>query len=209
MTFTDRAEAGRLLAAELRKYGDGAVVYALPRGGVETAAEVAHALDAPLDLIIARKIGHPFSPEYAVGAVTETGPLVWNEAERAGLDDIWAKQAEATERAEAKRRRQLYLEDRKPISAAGKTAILVDDGIATGLTMQAAVQDIKNQQPEKIIVAVPVAPQDSIDALAEAVDEVIVLDDPNNFLGAVGPHYEHFPQLTDQEVVDFLIDFEG
>jgi len=198
-----------MLAETLEKYRRAAVVFALPRGGVETAAEVALGLDAPLGLIIARKIGHPSSPEYAVGAVTETGPAVWNEAERASLDDTWAKQAEAAERSEAKRRRELYLQGRKPVSAKGKTAIIVDDGIATGLTMQAAVQEVKKQNPKQIIVAVPVAPQDSIDTLMEDADEIIVLDNPADFRGAVAAHYENFPQLNDDGVIDLLERFEA
>lgn len=206
--FVDRAEAGKLLAVRLKGYAEGAVVFALPRGGVETAAEVALTLDTPLGLIITRKIGHPSSPEYAVGAVTETGPVVWNEAERESLDDAWAEQAEATERAEAERRRKLYLAGREPVSAEGKIAIIVDDGIATGLTMLAAIQEVRIQSPQQIIVAVPVAPQDSIDILMESADEVIVLDNPESFSGAVAAHYEDFPQLSDEGVIDLLERFE-
>jgi len=208
-TFTDRTEAGKLLAAELNKYRSEAIVFALPRGGVATAAEVALELDAPLGLIIARKIGHPFDPEYAVGAVTETGPTVWNEAERASLDDTWAKQAEAQERAESKRQRELYLRGRKAISAKGKTAIIVDDGIATSLTMRAAVQEAKKQNPKQIVVAAPVAPQESLNALTEDADKIVVLDKPEDFLGAIAAHYEDFPQLTDDEVIDLLERFEA
>lgn len=209
MTFADRSDAGKLLAGRLEKYRSEAVIFALPRGGVETAAEIALALDAPLGLVIARKIGHPSAPEYAVGAVTETGPAVWNEAERASLDDTWAQQAEAAERSEAKRRRELYLQGRQPVSAANKTAIVVDDGIATGLTMQAAMQELKKQEPKQIIVAVPVAPQDSIDLLMEDANEIVVLDNPEDFLGAVAAHYENFPQLNDDEVIDILERFEA
>jgi predicted phosphoribosyltransferase len=202
--FADRREAGRELGRKLLKYKNNATVYALPRGGVETAVEVARQLNAPLDLLIARKIGHPSWPEYAVGAVTETGPVIWNKAEKMSLDRLWLQQAEAEERSEAKRRRQKYLAGRKPVSASGKTAILVDDGIATGLTMRAAVGEIKKQRPAKIIVAVPVAPQDTIDTLLEEVDDVVILIDPNEFLSAVGAHYENFPQLSDQDVADLL-----
>lgn len=206
MRFIDRTEAGEILAAKLQKFtAGGVVIYALPRGGVETAAAVARLLDVPLDLIIARKIAHPANQEYAVGAVTETGPAIWNEAEKAGLDDAWLRRAEAEERAEAKRRRRTYLAGRTSINAKDRLAVLVDDGIATGLTMQAAVAAIKQQQPSKIIVAVPCAPQDAIDDLREqGVDDCIVLTDTYTYTGAVGAYYVNFPQLSDKDVTDLL-----
>ena len=204
ITFLDRHEAGMLLAKKLSDYKNDSVVFALPRGGVETAVEVAHELEAPLDLLISRKIGHPDSPEYAIGAVTETGPAYWNESEKASLDDLWRKQAEAKERVEAKRRYIIYLTGRDRYSAKGKTAIVVDDGIATGLTMRAAVDELLKQEPAKIVVAVPVAPLDAIDMLLEKVDDVVVLIKPNRFLGAIGAHYSDFPQLSDDDVISLL-----
>lgn len=211
MTFENRAEAGKILAGELKKHehGSDAVVYGLPRGGVETAAEVALALDAPLELIVARKIGHPFDPEYAVGAVTESGPATWNEAELASLDDTWAKQAEAAARTEAKRRRERYMPKHKPVSVTNKTAMLIDDGIATGLTMLAAIEVVRTKKPRRIIVAVPCAPNDVISDLMEHTDEVLVLTDPDEYLGSVGAYYEDFPQLTDEDVIDILARFEA
>lgn len=207
-SFADRREAGRELAESLRQYAGNAVVFALPRGGVETAVEVAHELDAPLGLIIARKIGHPMNPEFAACAVTETGPLVCNEAAQASLDELWLKQAEQAERQEAKRRRELYVADRSPVSATGKVAIVVDDGIATGLTMRAAVADLKNQQPEKLVVAVPVAPGEVVSELLELADEVVVLTGQDEYLGAISMYYDSFPQLTDDEVADLLDEAE-
>ena len=203
-TFADRREAGRELAESLQQYAGNAVVFALPRGGVETAVEVAHELDAPLGLIIARKVGHPMNPEYAACAVTETGPLVCNEAERAALDPLWLKQAEQSEREEARRRRELYMDDRPPVEVKGKVAIVVDDGIATGLTMRAAVADLRNQQPDKLVVAVPVAPSEVMSELLELADEVVVLADPDEYLGAISMYYDSFPQLTDDVVIDLL-----
>lgn len=203
-TFADRREAGRELAERLQQYAGNAVVFALPRGGVETALEVAHELDAPLGLIIARKVGHPMNPEYAACAVTETGPLVCNEAERAALDPLWLKQAEQAEREEAKHRRELYLADRPPVEARDKVAIVVDDGIATGLTMRAAVAELRNQQPDKLVVAVPVAPSEVMSELLELADEVVVLADPDEYLGAISMYYDSFPQLTDDEVTDLM-----
>src|SRR6266550_4282235 len=167
MRFTNRIQAGQLLAQKLLPYRDNAVVYALPRGGVEVAAEVARALQAPLELIISRKIGNHSNPEYAVCAVTETGPLICNEYERSNLDPTWLKQAERAERAEAKRRREVYMAGRKPISAKGKTAILVDDGVATGLTMRAAAAEVKAQQPKQLIIAAPVISRDAESELRE------------------------------------------
>lgn len=202
--FADRREAGKLLAERLQAYRGKSVVYALPRGGVETGVEIAGALNVPLDLLIARKIGHPLDPEYAVCAVTETGPLICDEVERARMDWLWLEQTVNAERREAKRRRELYLRDRQPVSAEGKVAIVVDDGIATGLTVLAAVEELRQQRPKKIIVAVPCAPRDAIDELLKAVDRVIVLSDPDEYLGAVGAYYDVFPQLTDEDVVAFL-----
>ena len=202
--FTDRRHAGRLLGEELRQYRGQSMVFALPRGGVETGVEVARALDAPLGLVIARKIGHPYSPEYAVCAVTETGPLVCSEFERANLDPLWLRQAEMAERMEAARRHKVYLAGRTPVQAEGKVAIVVDDGIATGLTMQAAVAELRAQNPAKLVVAVPVAPRDAVDELLELADEVVVLTGQDGYLGAVGAYYESFPQLSDNEVTALL-----
>lgn len=208
-SFADRREAGRELAESLQQYAGNAVVFALPRGGVETAVEVAHELDAPLGLIIARKIGHPMNPEFAACAVTQTGPLVCSEAERAGLDPLWLGQAEQAEREEARRRHELYTADRPPVNAAGKVAIVVDDGIATGLTMRAAVADLKSQRPDKLVVAVPVAPGEVVSELLEVADEVVVLTGQDEYLGAISMYYDSFPQLTDDEVTDLLDEAEG
>ncbi|HVS58391.1 MAG TPA: phosphoribosyltransferase family protein [Candidatus Saccharimonadales bacterium] len=209
MTFADRHEAGKLLAASLTEYATNTIVFALPRGGVAIGGPVAQELNAPLGLVVARKIGHPSDPEYAVGAVTEIAPAVWNEHERANLDDTWATQAEAAGRAEVKRRQKIYLAGHRPVSAGGKTAIIVDDGIATGLTMQAAIHEVRQQKPARIVVAAPVASEEAVDILLEEADKVIILDKPQNFLGAVGSHYEEFPQLTDDDVIDILDRFEA
>lgn len=207
-TFADRREAGRELTESLRQYAGNAVVFALPRGGVETAVEVAHELDAPLGLVIARKIGHPMNPEFAACAVTETGPLVCSEAERAGLDPLWLSQAEQSEREEAKRRRELYLADRHPVEAKGKVVIVVDDGIATGLTVRAAVAELRDQQPSKLVVAAPVASSEIVSELLEVADEVVVLTGLDDFLGSISVYYDSFPQLTDDEVIDLLDEVE-
>lgn len=201
MRFVDRIEAGQELAERLLGYKHHAVVYGLPRGGVPVAAAVAKALCAPLDVIIARKIGHPYSPEYAVA---ERSPAIWNELELPTLEGTWRRQAVADEQREARHRRQVYLAGRKHISPAHKTAILVDDGMATGLTMLAAVQEAKKLHPLRLVVAVPCASTEAIARLLEEADEVVVLTDPAGFLGAVAAYYDDFPQLSDEEVINLL-----
>lgn len=204
MRFKDRTQAGKLLGDKLIKYRGKSVVYALPRGGVEVGAEVAKKLDAPLDLIISRKIGHPYEPEYAIGAVTESGPAIWNEFEASMIDPQWLQRAEAEERAEAKRRRKTYTARRNSAPVGDKTVIIIDDGIATGLTMLAAIEALRKLRSNKIMVAAPVAPPDVIITLREIVGDIITLDSPNNFQGAIGAHYVLFPQLSDAKVVKLL-----
>lgn len=209
MRWRDRVEAGQELAQALSKYRDkAAVVYGLPRGGVVVAVEVARQLGLPLDLAIARKIGHPSHEEYAIGAVTETGEPVLNEAETAVIDRAWLKRTIAKQRAEAERRRQLYLRSRPSHNPKGKTAILVDDGVATGMTLRAAIVEIKALQPAKIVVAVPVAPDDTAAEIENEVDEFIALLREKDFMGAVGNYYERFEQTEDEEVIELLDEFE-
>jgi predicted phosphoribosyltransferase len=206
MHFRDRTDAGRRLARVLQeKYpAQAGVVYALPRGGVVLGVEIARALDMPLDLIIARKIGHPENPEYAIGAVTEFGEPVVNELEVARLDPRWFAHEVEAQRREARRRHQLYGGGRTLLSAKDRLAIIVDDGIATGLTMMAAIRAAHALEPARLVVAIPVAPSDTAARLAREVDDVVALDIPEYYLGAVGAYYEHFPQTSDQEVIDLL-----
>ncbi|MFO1432266.1 MAG: phosphoribosyltransferase family protein [Candidatus Competibacteraceae bacterium] len=205
MRFKDRSEAGKQLAVALEKYcAQPAVVYGLPRGGVVLAVEIAQALHLPLDLIIPRKIGHPYNPEYAIGAVSEDGEPVYNEWEIARVDRHWLENQVDSERREARRRREQYLQGRKPLAVTGKTAILVDDGIATGLTMLAAIRDIKKRRPSRIVVAIPVAPEDTVERLLQQADEVVGLDITPHYLGAVGAYYDHFSQVSDAEVIRLM-----
>jgi predicted phosphoribosyltransferase len=205
MRFRDRADAGRRLAAALAPYrGEEGVIYPLPRGGVVLGAEIAKALGMPVDLIIPRKIGHPYNEEYAICAVTETGQPVCNEFEVARVDKAWFERKVAEARVEARRRRELYLGGRKPLEVKDKTAILVDDGIATGLTMRAAIRDARDRHPATLVVAVPVAPADTAELLRQEVDDVVTLDIPEFYLGAVGAYYADFPQLSDEEVIGLL-----
>jgi len=203
--FSDRKEAGRKLAAELGGYrGDDVVVYALPRGGVVLGYEISRALHVPLDLIITRKIGHPYNPEYAIGAITEEGEALYEERERVEADQDWLKKAAEKERREALRRRRVYLNGRKRTSAQGKRAIVVDDGVATGLTLRAALLSLRKDKPKELIVAIPVAPHDVVQVLRNEADTVVVLEDAKEYLGAVGAYYDEFPQVSDEEVVHFL-----
>lgn len=205
MRFKNRHQAGQALAQVLKPHVAGAaIVYALPRGGVPLGVEVARELALPLDLVIPRKIGHPWQPEYAICAVTESGEPICNQSELAGVDQSWFAQRVEAERKEAHRRRELYGAGRPRQSAAGKCAILVDDGIATGLTMQAAVAELKQDRPARLIVAVAVAPRETVERFAPLVDRFVAAHIPEHYAGAVGSYYEDFRQLSDQDVLDEL-----
>jgi putative phosphoribosyl transferase len=208
--FRDRTDAGGQLAQALIGYkGQPVVVYALPRGGVVLGAEVARILDAPLDLIVVRKIGHPNSPEYAIGAVAEDGYVVTNPAEAATLDKLWIERAAAAELKEARRRRDLYLRGRSPVAVEDKLAIIVDDGLATGLTMQAAIYEIRQRHPREVIVAVPVAAAETANRLRGEVDRLVVLYIPSGYFGAVGAFYSRFDQVSDEEVVALITESQA
>lgn len=197
--FTDRRDAGKRLAKALARYdGEDAVIYALPRGGVIVGDEVARQLELPLALIIPRKIGHPENPEYAVCAVTEEGELVCNEEESGALEPTWLAAAAKREQAEAQRRRALY---GARIPATGRLAIIIDDGIATGLTMRAAIRSLRRELPSEVVAAAPVAPHDVAGYLLTEADDVVILDETEPFLGAIGSYFDSFPQVTDEEVV--------
>ena len=203
--FRDREDAGKQLARALEGYrGTDAVVLALPRGGVVIGERVAKGLGLPLDIVVARKVGHPTNPEYAICAVDERGTRLCNEAELKRIDKKWLNQAVEQEQQEAQRRIALYRGKKAPISISGKTVIIVDDGIATGLTMRLAVQAVKTQGPKKVVVAVPVVPSDVAMKIKREADELVVLLPPEDFLGAVGAHYEYFPQVEDAEVIRLL-----
>jgi erythromycin esterase-like protein/predicted phosphoribosyltransferase len=205
--FRDRAEAGRLLAERLRDYAgrDDVVVLALPRGGVPVAFEVARALDAPLDVYVVRKLGVPGHEELALGAIASGGTRVLNKqaVESLGIPAEWIEAIDAKERRELERRERAYRGDRPPPDVAGRTVILIDDGLATGSTMLAAIWAIRDDEPARIVVAVPVADPDVCGALRGEADEVICLSTPRP-LHAVGVWYEDFTQTTDDEVRELL-----
>lgn len=197
-----------MLGKELRKrdFAD-PVVLALPRGGVPIGLEVARELRAPLDLVMVRKIGVPFQPELAVAAVVngDDPQLVVNDmiARETGLSRDKIDELAAVQLEEIKRRRAIYLKGRTQVPVADRSAIVVDDGIATGATARAALKGVRRRAPAKLVLAVPVAPQDTVDDLRAEVDEVICLKVPM-FFHAIGMHYSDFTQVTDQEVVAML-----
>ena len=208
-TFADRADAARALAQRLQQLQLPApvVVFALPRGGVPIGAVVARALQAPLDLVLVRKIGAPWQPELALAAVAEGEPpeiVVDAEVRRtAGVDDAWIAHEAARHLEEIARRRQLYLRGRAPAAVEGRTAIVVDDGIATGTTVRAALKALLRRRPARLVLAVPVAPQDTLQMLRPEVDQIVCLATPHPFR-AVGLHYRDFDQVEDDEVMAAL-----
>jgi putative phosphoribosyl transferase len=206
MPFADRAEAGRRLAERLQRFGDDdVVVLGLPRGGVPVAFEVARALGAPLDVIVVRKLGLPFQRELAMGAIGEGGARVVDRAlvRRALVSDEELAAVEARERAELARRARRFRGDRMPVPLAGRTAIVVDDGVATGSTARAACQVARAQGAARVVLAVPVGPPETIDELSAVADEVVCLETHRLFM-AIGRFYADFTQTPDEEVVDLL-----
>jgi predicted phosphoribosyltransferase len=205
--FHDRSEAGRLLAAKLGAYTNrpDVLVLALPRGGVPVAYEVARALNAPLDVFLVRKLGVPGHEELAMGAIATGGVRVLNEEVKRALriPDYVIDAVAAQEQRELARRERLYRGDRPPPDVRGKTVILVDDGLATGATMQAAVKALRQQQARRIVVAVPVAAPETCEQLREQVDDILCAATPEPFY-AVGVWYQDFSQTTDEEVRDLL-----
>lgn len=200
--FGDRAEAGRLLAEALRgKVGPGAVVLGVPRGGVVVAAEVARALGLPLDVLVVRKIGAPGNPEYAVGAVDEEGHVVGGTSGVAS--DAYLQEAAREGREEIARRLRVYRQGRGSLEVSGKEVVLVDDGIATGMTLLSAVDSLRRRGASRILVAAPVAAADAAALLRGKADELVTLEVPPDFY-AVGQFYREFGQTTDAEVISLL-----
>jgi putative phosphoribosyl transferase len=208
-SFTNRTEAGRALAQRLSRMAlpPPIVVLALPRGGVPIGAEVARALKAPLDLLLVRKIGAPWQRELAVAAVVDGQPpdIVLDDETMAmtGVDQAYVQAEAKSELAEIERRRGVYLRGRTPIGVEGATAIVVDDGIATGTTVRAALKALRRRHPARLVLAVPVAPSDTLAELRSEVDDVVCLAEPFPF-HAIGLHYLDFHQVSDDEVLAAL-----
>jgi putative phosphoribosyl transferase len=206
--FHDRAEAGGRLADELARRGEsapGGVVVGLPRGGVVVAASVAAQLGLPLDVVVVRKVGAPQQPELGIGAVAEGGVEVVarQRARDCGVDDEHFAQLAAAERARVEARVALYRQDRPRVALAGRDVIVVDDGFATGVTAQAAIEALRREQPARLVLAVPVAPPDVADIVGPAADAVVAVLTPSSFR-AVGEFYDRFDQTTDAEVIALL-----
>lgn len=206
--FADREDAGKRLAQRLADFkGSDLCVLALPRGGVPVAFEVAKALQAPLDLVLVRKIGVPFEPELAMGAVVDGAQpeLVLNDeiVSELGIPEEIISEASARELKEIERRRKLYLGERPRADVSGKTALIIDDGIATGATIRAALRATRRANPKRLIVAVPVAPAETVSALRAEADDVICLEAYDDF-GAIGLYYMNFAQVGDDTVRDLI-----
>jgi predicted phosphoribosyltransferase len=208
--FTDRRDAGLQLAPLLSEYAAASpIVYALPRGGVPVAVEIARALGAPLDLLVVRKIGAPGYPELALGAVAggEDPLLILNDDvyTATGRDAVGLERARRRELTEIDRRRQRYLGDRPPLDPFGQTVIVVDDGLATGATVRAALASLRRQDAARIVIAVPVGPADTVADLRKEADDVVVVAAPTQFW-AIGQFYTDFHQLSDEETIALLQD---
>ncbi len=204
--FEDREDAGRQLAGRLAGYGDeDPVVLALPRGGVPVGYEVARSLGAPLDVFIARKLGAPRRPELGIGAVAQGGVRVLNEraVELLKIPEEYIERVTARETAEIERRLHLLRGERPEPEVRGRTAILVDDGLATGVTARAAVEALKRRAPRRLVLAVPVCAAETAETLRPEVDDLVCLKEPSNFV-AVGLWYRDFAQVEDGEVVALL-----
>ncbi|HTY65641.1 MAG TPA: phosphoribosyltransferase [Alphaproteobacteria bacterium] len=206
--FANRTDAGQRLAADLMRFkGESPCVLALPRGGVPVGIEIAKALDAPLDLVLVRKIGAPDQPELAVGAVVDGGrpEVVLNDdiIRVLELPEQYIAEESARQLKEIERRRQVYLAGRPRVDVAGRTALIVDDGIATGATIRAAILATRRAQPKRLILAVPVAPTDTVAALRKESDEVVCLEEHDPF-GAIGYYYFDFRQVSDDTVRDLM-----
>ena len=213
MVFKNRKEAGEFLAETIKEKLNGKlkdpVVVAIPRGGVVVAEPIAKALKAPIDLVIPRKIGAPFNPEFAVAAITEEGTIFLNPnlspdlMLRLGITEEYLKEQALRELEEIKRRKEKYLSGLEKVEKEGRDIILVDDGIATGLTVKAAIASLRKERPNRIILAVPVMPRDKVREFEGLVDKLIVLYAPVDF-SAVGQFYYDFSQTSDFEVINTI-----
>jgi putative phosphoribosyl transferase len=210
MAFEDRADAGRRLAARLLGHrGRDVLVLGIPRGGVPVGAEVARALGGDLDVSVARKLGAPGQPELAIGAISSGSWTINEDVVRAlNVTEAFIEAEVRRELAEVGRRNKLYRRGRPPPMIARRTVIVTDDGIATGATVRATLESVRREHPDRLILAVPIAPPDALADLRPLADEIVCLGAPQNF-SAVGQFYKRFPQLSDEEVIEILERFGG
>jgi predicted phosphoribosyltransferase len=204
--FKNRTEAGKRLASKLRDVAKNAIILAVPRGGVVVGFEIAHTLNFPLDIIITKKIGAPGNPELAIGAVAEDGTYLLDGGlvQMLGVSRSYIEAEIERQKTEIKRRLLTYRGDAPDLRIEGLTVILVDDGVATGSTLKAALRSLKNRGAKSVVVAVPVGPLDTISELQQEADRVVFLSTPDPFY-AIGEFYENFEQTTDEEVIELLL----
>ncbi|SIR76133.1 phosphoribosyltransferase [Natronorubrum thiooxidans] len=204
--FRDRTDAGERLAAELRERDiDADIALAIPRGGLPLGRAVADELEIPLDIVVAKKIGAPGNPEYAIGAVASDGST-WRNEDAIGQtdsDEQYFQRRREEEAENARQKADRYRGDREPPGLAGKTVVVVDDGVATGSTARACLQTLNETDAEQIVLAVPVGPPETIAALEDEADAVVCLETPSRFMG-VGQFYERFGQVSDEEAMAYL-----
>lgn len=206
MLFTDRIDAGKQLGNELRNREiEADLVLAIPRGGLPLGRAVADALDAPLDVVIAKKIGAPGNPEYAIGAVAADGSAWRSESALRGMDgsDTYFEQERQAVAEAVREKTRQYRSDRSPPELSGKSVVVVDDGVATGATVRACLMQIDESDPEEVILAIPVGPPDTIEQLRKLADTVVCLETPARFRG-VGQFYQRFDQVSDDEAMTYL-----
>ncbi|MCC5889924.1 MAG: hypothetical protein JJU01_05085 [Alkalibacterium sp.] len=205
MRFTDRLDAARQLSKKLEAVSrEKPVVLALPRGGVPLGLEIARTYQLPLDVILSKKIGHPLYPEFAIGALAEDGNPLVNSYQKKNLDEEWLTHEIESIRQQIADRRGMYDKVLKKQDLRNRSVILIDDGIATGMTMKAAIESVRKQEAATVTVAVPVIPKDTYHELVKLADRVIAVDVPEVFLGAVGAYYGKFNQVSDREVIRML-----
>lgn len=205
MMFKNRQDAGKQLVQALNILDlSNTIVLALPRGGVPLGVIVVNSCACPFDVILAKKIGHPSHSEYAVGALAEGGKPLFNEGEKSSLDPEWVEVEVSRINQQMRQRRQRYDKILEKQSLKNKDVLLVDDGIATGLTMFAAIEAVRKEEANRVMVAVPVIPEDTYQELKKLTDDIFYVTIPSFFLGAVGAYYNHFPQVEDSEVEEML-----